>query len=101
MSETSVSNSLLIKEKARELGFLDCGITRAEYLDEDADRLRSWLDGGYQGEMHYMENHFEKRTDPRKLLEGTRSVIVVLQNYHSILKQADPGAPVISNHPTA
>ncbi len=92
------SNSLRIKEKALELGFLDCGIAPADFLEEDAARLRNWLDNGFHGEMGYMENHFDKRTDPRRLVDGARSVIVVLQNYHTQEKQSDPEAPVISRY---
>jgi epoxyqueuosine reductase len=96
--ENPARNSLRIKEKARELGFLDCGIAEAGLLEKDAARLENWLESGFQGRMRYMENHFEKRTDPRRLLEGTRSVIVVLQNYHTTRKQDDPKAPVISKY---
>jgi epoxyqueuosine reductase len=87
-----------IKEKALELGFLQCGIARADRLGEDAARLRDWLDKGYQGSMGYMENHFEKRVDPCQLLEGTRSVVLVLQNYHTLDKQHDELAPRISRY---
>ena len=90
--------SIRIKEKARELGFLDCGITPAVHLEEDSSRLESWLQNRYHGDMHYMQNHFEKRSDPRLLVEGARSVIVVLQNYASRDKQSDPYAPVISSY---
>lgn len=87
-----------IKEKAIELGFLECGIAHADLLSEDSGKLREWLDREYHGEMAYMENHFDKRTDPRKLVDGARSVIVVLQNYHTAEKQIDPAAPVISKY---
>jgi epoxyqueuosine reductase len=96
--ESPAKDSLRIKEKALELGFLDCGIARANYLSEDSARLRLWLENGYHGEMQYMENHFEKRSDPRRLLDGARSVIVVLQNYHTPEKQLDPTAPRISKY---
>ncbi len=96
--ENPVRNSLKIKKKARELGFLDCGIARAESLEEEAARLRTWLDNGFHGEMGYMENHFEKRTDPRKLVGGARSLIIVLQNYHTDSEPLDPGAPRISRY---
>jgi epoxyqueuosine reductase len=91
-------NSRKIKEKALELGFLQCGIARADFLGADAHRLRDWLDKGYHGSMRYMENHFEKRVDPRRLAEGARSVIVVLQNYHTRQKQKDVNAPRISRY---
>ena len=80
------------------MDFLDCGIARAGSLPDDAARLKSWLDSGYHGEMDYMGNHFEKRTDPRLLVEGARSVVVVLQNYHTTEQQQDPDAPKISKY---
>jgi len=90
--------SQLIKQKARELEFLDCGIAMAESLKEDGERLKSWLENGFHGEMGYMKNHFEKRVDPRKLVEGARSLVVVLQNYHTDAEQSDPQAPVVSKY---
>jgi epoxyqueuosine reductase len=70
-----------IKDKAIELGFFACGISKAGFLPEDAKRIRKWLAKGFHADMAYMENHFEKRTDPVKLLEGAKSVITVLFNY--------------------
>ena len=70
-----------IKHKAAELGFFACGISKADFLPEDDKRVRNWLDKGFNAEMVYMENHFEKRLDPIKLLEGAKSVISVLFNY--------------------
>jgi len=93
-----VQNSRKIKQKALELEFLDCGIARSDSLPDDAARLRSWLNNGLHGKMDYMENHFEMRTDPRLLVEGARSVIVVLQNYHTTEEQHDPEAPRISRY---
>jgi len=71
-----------IKAKVKELGFYDCGISRADLLKEDAEKLEKWLGNGMQAGMHYMENHFEKRTDPRLLFENAKSVISVLYNYY-------------------
>ncbi len=71
----------LIKQFARGLGFTYCGIARARKLDADARRLESWLNKGYQGKMQYMENHFDLRTDPSKLVPGAQSVITLLLNY--------------------
>ncbi len=93
-----VENSRKIKDKALELGFLQAGIAGADYLSEDAGRLSSWLDNGYHGTMGYMENHFEKRLDPRKLVEGARSVVVVSQNYCTREKQLDESAPRVSRY---
>jgi len=70
-----------IKSFARNLGFSYCGIAQARRLDADAKRLEQWLGKGMQGTMHYMENHFELRIDPTKLVPGARSVITLLLNY--------------------
>jgi epoxyqueuosine reductase len=98
MDHTLSHISLLIKSKASELGFDACGISRASRLDDDRERLRSWLDAGYHGTMEYMANYFEKRVNPAELVEGARSVVSVLFNYHTNLKQEDPQAPVISSY---
>jgi epoxyqueuosine reductase len=71
-----------IKTRALELGFSACGITKAEHLEKDEVRLKNWLLHGYQGGMSYMERNMEKRTDPRLLCEGAKSVITVLLNYY-------------------
>jgi epoxyqueuosine reductase len=71
-----------IKTRALELGFSACGISKAEHLEKDDDRLRNWLLNGYQGGMSYMERNLEKRTDPRLLVDGAKSVITVLLNYY-------------------
>lgn len=71
-----------IKERASELGFTACGIAPAEPVDEcHAASFRAWLDNGEQASMHYMENHLDKRLDPRLLLPGAQSVIAVALNY--------------------
>ncbi len=71
-----------IKDFALELGFHSCGISKADFLAEDAHHLKKWLDQNHEGEMTYMRNHFEKRTDPRLLVENAKSVISVLLNYY-------------------
>lgn len=85
-------NSGLIKEEAHRLGFSHCGIARAETLSEDAFRLESWLKNSFHGSMHYMENHFDKRIDPRKLVDGARSVITLIYNYfpHQVQNDSIP-----------
>ena len=70
-----------IKAQAKRLGFLDCGIAKAEFLEKEAPRLERWLENGFHGEMSYMENHFDKRLDPRLLVEGAKSVISLSYNY--------------------
>ena len=71
-----------IKTEAKRLGFLSCGISKAQFLEEEAPRLENWLNKNKHGEMHYMENHFDKRLDPTKLVEGSKSVISLLLNYY-------------------
>jgi len=83
------SHTELIKKKANELGFSAVGISKADLLDKESKILRTWLHNGFHGEMYYMENHFEKRTDPRKLVEGAKSIISVLFNYFPEQIQAD------------
>jgi len=96
--KTGQTYSQQIKAEALRLGFSDCGISAADFLPEEAGRLRSWLDKGYNAELSYMENNFEKRTDPRLLVEGAKSVVSVIMNYYPSEKQADPEAPVIAKY---
>ena len=70
-----------VKELAQSCGFDYCGIAKAEPLDEDARRLEKWLKLGMHGSMQYMENHFELRVDPAKLVPEAKSVITLLKNY--------------------
>lgn len=70
-----------IKDKALDLGFSYCGISQATFLEEEAPRLESWLKNNMHGEMKYMENHFDKRLDPRLLVPGAKSVVSLLLNY--------------------
>ena len=71
----------LIKTEAKRLGFLSCGISKAQFLEEEAPRLEKWLNRSMHGQMQYMENHFDKRLDPTKLVEDSKSVISLLLNY--------------------
>lgn len=71
----------LIKEKALAMGFTSIGISKAAFLEEEAPRLEKWLEKGFQGEMSYLENNFDKRLDPRLLVEGAKSVISLSYNY--------------------
>ena len=84
MSASSVfqKNTDLVKEIAAELGFISCGISKAEQLDDEARKLEKWLNQGHHGQMLWMENHFEKRINPQKLVEGSKSVISLLLNYY-------------------
>ena len=87
-----------IKEEAHRLGFSYAGISRAEQMEEEARRLEAWLNKGRHGDMAYMANHFDKRTDPRKLVPGARSVISLMYNYYTEETQEDPEAPKISKY---
>ena len=90
-------HSKQIKQWATELGFSHCGIAKAEFLEEEAPRLEEWLKRSYQGEMHYMENHFDMRLDPRILVPGAKSVISLTYNYFTEEKQNED-APKISKY---
>ncbi|MBS1662260.1 MAG: tRNA epoxyqueuosine(34) reductase QueG [Bacteroidetes bacterium] len=87
----------LIKTWSRELGFEYCGIAQAVRLDEDARRLESWLHKGMNGSMLYMDNHFDLRIDPSRLVPGARSVITLLINYYPA-QQQQPEAPQIAKY---
>ncbi|QAA81980.1 tRNA epoxyqueuosine(34) reductase QueG [Aequorivita sp. H23M31] len=71
----------LIKAEAKRLGFLSCGISKAGFLEEEAPRLESYLKANMNGEMAYLENHFDKRLDPTILVPDSKSVISLLYNY--------------------
>lgn len=75
-------NSVIIKSEAKRLGFLSCGISKAGFLEEEAPRLEKWLNNNMNGQMSYMENHFDKRLNPTLLVDGAKSVISLLLNYY-------------------
>ncbi len=75
-------NTHLIKQRALDLGFLGCGISKSGFLEEEAPRLEEWLNKNRFGKMNYMQNHFEKRLDPTKLVEGSKSIISLQYNYY-------------------
>jgi len=79
--ENTSKYSNLIKTEAKRLGFISCGISKAAFLEEEAPRLEVWLKKNMNGEMSYMENHFDKRLDPTKLVPDSKSVISLLLNY--------------------
>ncbi|MFN7013604.1 MAG: tRNA epoxyqueuosine(34) reductase QueG [Bacteroidia bacterium] len=88
----------LIKKQAKSLGFSFCGISKATVLEEEAPRLEKWLNNNMHGEMQYMANHFDKRLDPRLLVDDSKSIISVLYNYYTDKKQSDAQAPKISKY---
>lgn len=87
----------IIKQKAIALGFLSCGISKADFLEQEAPRLEKWLNKNYHGQMTYMENHFDKRLDPRLLVDGSKSVISLLLNYYPS-EQQNPESYKISKY---
>ena len=87
-----------IKLAAQKLGFLSCGISKADFLEDEAPRLEQWLSQGHNGSMYYMERNFDKRLDPRILVPGAKSIVSLLLNYHTDQKQIDPEAPKISSY---
>jgi epoxyqueuosine reductase len=93
-----LSHTQIVKSIARELGFDYVGISKAGVLKEDAERLETWLNSGGNGKMSYMENHFDKRIDPTKLVEGSKSVVSLLYNYHTKERQKDSDAPKLAKY---
>ncbi len=93
-------NTQLIKSISKELGFDFCGISKAEFLAEEAPRLEAWLKQKAHGKMSYMENHFDKRLDPTKLVPGAKSVISLLYNYYpeKDLAQENPQSHKIAKY---
>ena len=87
-----------LKRKANNLGFLSCGISKAVFLEEEATKLENWLNDGKHGKMKYMENHFDMRLDPRKLVPDAKSVISLSYNYYNENLQKDKDAPKISKY---
>jgi epoxyqueuosine reductase len=87
----------IVKQAAFSLGFDFCGIARAEVLADDARRLEQWLHSGMQGSMRYMENYFDLRIDPQKLVPGAKSVVTLLLNYFPSQVQ-NASAPKISKY---
>ena len=87
----------LIKAEALRLGFDFCGISKADFLEEEAPLLEKWLLQNMHGKMKYMQNHFDKRLDPRKLVPGAKSVISLLSNYYTETKQSE-GSPKVSKY---
>ncbi len=89
MIDNKTKYTQLIKTEAKRLGFLSCGISKASFLKEEAPRLEKWLKNNMHGQMQYMENHFDKRLDPTKLVEGSKSIISLLLNYYPEETQND------------
>lgn len=89
MLNNAEKHTKLIKAEAERLGFMSCGISKAEFLEEEAPRLENYLKNNNQGEMKWLENHFDKRLDPTLLVPGSKSVVSLLLNYYPEEKQVD------------
>lgn len=96
MNQTGITQ--LIKKEAARLGFFHTGISKAGFLEEEATALEKWLTGNMHGNMSYMERNFDKRLDPRLLVDGAKSVISLLLNYYPEQSQNDSGSPKISRY---
>lgn len=91
------NHTSLIKSKAKELGFLFCGVSKADFLNSEAKRLEDWLKNGQNGNMDYMNNHFDKRLDPRLLVDDAKSIVSLLLNYFPAEQQIK-SAPKLSKY---
>lgn len=98
MSVLISKNTAIVKQKALDAGFSYCGISKAEFLEHDAPLLEKWLNEGKHGTMLWMENHFDKRLNPKLLVPGAKSVISLMYNYYTPQKQVDQQAPIISKY---
>ncbi|MFY9311007.1 MAG: tRNA epoxyqueuosine(34) reductase QueG [Bacteroidia bacterium] len=98
MNPIITQRTQLIKSAAKRLGFEYCGVSKAEFLAEEAPRLEKWLNNNMHGQMSYMQNHFDKRLDPRLLVPGAKSIVSLLLNYYPSETQTDSEAPKISKY---
>ena len=98
MSFSKTKYTQLIKAEAKRLGFFACGISKARFLEEEAGHLETWLKNHFNGEMSYMENHFDKRLNPQLFVPGAKSVISLVFNYYPKEQQKHKDAPVISKY---
>ena len=93
-----MNHTQTIRAEALRLGFDWVGFAHAERMDAEARRLETWLNKGFHGEMKYMENHFDMRIDPTKLVDGAQTVVSLMFNYYTDETQADAAAPKISKY---
>ena len=96
MSKNKITE--IIKKKAVELGFSSCGISQARFLKEEEKKFEDWLNHGYHGSMDYLNKNFDKRLDPRKLVDGSKSVISLTYNYYPPKKLVGKNNFIISKY---
>ena len=89
MINSNSKYTAFIKSEAKRLGFISCGISKAAFLEKEAPRLENWLNKNHQGQMAYMENNFDKRLNPKLLVDDAKSVISLLLNYYPAEIQND------------
>src|SRR5882757_4260997 len=82
MQNSTSQRTQFIKSTALQLGFSFCGVSKAEFLKDEAPKVEEWLRRGYQGKMSYLENYFDKRLDPTLLVPGAKSVVSLVYNYY-------------------
>ena len=87
----------MIKAEAKRLGFAYCGFSKADFLEDEAPRLEKWLQQNKHGEMYFMQENFDKRLDPRLLVDGAKTVISLMLNYYTD-KEQEASAPKISKY---
>jgi len=88
----------IIKRKAGDLGFSSCGISKTRFLKEEEKKFEDWLNNGYQGSMNYLNKNFDKRLDPRKLVNGSKSIISLTYNYYPPKKLVKKNNFIISKY---
>ncbi|MBP9688871.1 MAG: tRNA epoxyqueuosine(34) reductase QueG [Bacteroidia bacterium] len=92
------NNTSIIKNKAKELGFFEVGFSKADFLTSEATKFENWLNNNRHGQMQYMANNFDKRLDPRLLVDGAKTVISLMYNYFTPIKQKDSNGLKISKY---
>ncbi len=95
---SAARHAVIVKEIAHQLGFMACGISKADFLAEEAPRMEAWLNQNHHGQMGYMARNFDKRLDPRKLVPGAKSVVSLAYNYFPSESQEDTTAPKIARY---
>ena len=95
---SEAAHASIVKQISQRLGFMACGISKADFLTDEAPRLEQWLNQNHHGQMGYMERNFDKRLDPRKLVPGAKSVVSLLFNYFPENTPSDSDAPKIARY---
>jgi len=81
--------TLFIKEKAIKYGFDACGISLPAILNYESSYLKKWLKNRKHGNIKYLENNIEEKTDLFKIFKNTKSVIALIKSYYCTEKQTE------------